>query len=252
MLIKLPSGEYYTVRSLLSKGKGNKKLAKSDAANAGYLTVGLSLAPANLSGYEMCRGRSKECTRVCLNTSGHGRANMVQNARIAKTIMLMEHREEFMSKLGEELTLVNERVKRSGAKLACRLNVFSDFPWEIEEPEIFSEFPDVQFYDYTKILSRASNFHAAAAFPKNYYLLFSQSESNESSVNYIVNQTDVNLAVVFSGKNLPEEYKGRRVIDGDITDLRFLDPRGVVVGLTPKGKAIKEGGKFIVSLPMVN
>lgn len=43
-----------------------------------------------------------------------------------------------------------------------------------------------------------------------------------------------NVAVVFKDK-LPSKWMSRRVIDGDKHDLRFLDPKGVIVGLVAKG-----------------
>ena len=50
---------------------------------------------------------------------------------------------------------------------------------------------------------------------------------------------------MFSGK-LPETWNGRPVIDGDLSDLRFLDSRGVIVGLKAKGSARKaQVGGFI-------
>ena len=39
---------------------------------------------------------------------------------------------------------------------------------------------------------------------------------------------------------------GFRVIDGDKDDLRFLDPKGVVVGLKVKGKAKQDKSGFVI------
>ena len=51
------------------------------------MTFGLHLAPHTLSGYNVCPHASKGCAEACLNTAGRGRMNMVQDARIKKTIM---------------------------------------------------------------------------------------------------------------------------------------------------------------------
>src|SRR5688572_2383100 len=195
--VKLPSSEYYTVKELLGKGDSNAKLNKSDNAGRGYATVGLSLAPAKESGYEMCKGRSKGCTAACIFTSGKGAMKMVQQARIAKTILLMEHRQTFIDRLICELIRAEKAANKENKQLACRLNVFSDFPWEAEIPSLFTLFPNVQFYDYTKIYGRAVNFSIhSPSFPKNYHLTFSRSENNDNKVGQLLAYR-VNIAVVF-------------------------------------------------------
>lgn len=58
-----------------------------------------------------------------------------------------------------------------------------------------------------------------------------------------------NVAVVFGtpkGHALPETWHGYRVVDGDVSDLRFLDPPGTVVGLRAKGSAKKNQSTFVV------
>ena len=55
----------------------------------------------------------------------------------------------------------------------------------------------------------------------------------------------MNVAVVFR-KELPATYLGRKVINGDETDLRFLDEKNVIVGLKAKGKAKKDTSGFVV------
>lgn len=247
--VLMPDGSSYKVTKLLADGDTNTKLAKSNNSGKGYLTVGLSLSPANESGYEMCRGRSKGCTQACLNTSGHGKNPNVQRARIAKTILLMEQRKTFVDRLFCELALANKRAKKEDKQLACRMNVFSDVPWEQEHPEIFEEFKDVQFYDYTKILDRALTF-GTEFFPKNYHLTFSRSENNEKKVKALLAKP-INIAVVFNNKHLPETWYNRPVINGDATDLRFLDAPYTVIGLYVKGDGKKDKSGFVLSLPMV-
>ncbi len=36
---------------------------------------------------------------------------------------------------------------------------------------------------------------------------------------------------------MPSKWAGIKVVDGDISDLRFKDEQGVIVGLRAKGKA---------------
>ena len=98
--------------------------------------------------------------------------------------------------------------------------------------------PDVIFYDYTKVYNHLD--HNL----KNYKITFSASESNNTECAAAL-AAGHNVAYVFKDK-LPKKFQGRRVIDGDKHDLRFLDPRGVVVGLLAKGSAKKAAaGGFI-------
>ena len=53
------------------------------------------------------------------------------------------------------------------------------------------------------------------------------------------------MAAVFRGK-LPETWQGRKVVNSDENDLRFLDPQGVICGLSTKGKAKKDLTGFVL------
>lgn len=129
---------------------------------------------------------------------------------------------------------------------AVRLNGTSDLPWEnirLNGKNIMEHYPQVQFYDYTKSMARAMA-HAAGIMPANYHITFSRSETNETAARGIL-KSGGNVSVVFSG-GLPKRWAGREVIDGDKNDLRFLDPRGVVVGLIAKGPGRKDKSGFVV------
>jgi len=61
----------------------------------------------------------------------------------------------------------------------------------------------------------------------------------------------MNVAVVFD--RLPEEYMGKPVFNADDTDLRFLDPKGVILGLKAKGRAKKDTSGFVRrTIPLVS
>jgi hypothetical protein len=260
--VTLNDGSLYIVRTLLGEGDSNAKLTKSDNANKGYLTVGLSLAPANESGYQVCSSSSPGCRQACLFTAGHGQMNSVRKGRTAKTIALFEERDTFMDMLYRELVTARNRANKQGKLLACRLNVLSDIMWEKVFPNLFEDFKDVQFYDYTKHIRRAilygmekEGIWGKGNFPANYHLTFSRSEKNDKDVNWLINNNcPVNIAIVFDSKALPETWRGRRVINGDETDLRFLDESGTVVGLYAKGKAKKDSSGFVIqtSLNLIN
>ncbi len=105
------------------------------------------------------------------------------------------------------------------------------------------QFPDVQFYDYTKIVARAYK-----PMPSNYHLTLSYSEADADYAEQVltaVRDTGINAAVVFRDK-IPATFKGLRVVDGDKDDLRFLDPQGVIVGLKAKGDAKHDDTGFVI------
>ena len=160
---------------------------------------------------------------------------MIQQARIRKTKMFFENREQFLADLENDIRLGIKQAEKQGLIPAFRLNGTSDIAWE--KYGIIEKFPNVQFYDYTKMRNRK------VAHLKNYHLTFSKADGNDLDVR-LAAEAGMNIAAVF--KNVPETYIGRTVINGDDTDLRFLDPKGVVVGLKAKGKAKKDTSGFVV------
>jgi hypothetical protein len=215
----------------------NTKLEKGSTLN--WQTRGLSLAPANLSGKQLCPHRSPGCEAACLNTAGMGVFSNVQEARINKSKFLIERRADFLAQLEKELVNLNKQAGK-GKQIAVRLNVLSDLPWHnlID----MSKFQNLKFYDYTPNPKRMIEF-LRGELPANYHLTFSRKENNQAQVELIASMGG-NIAVVFD--ELPETYLGKPVVDGDATDLRFLDPKGIVVGLKAKGKGKKDESGFVV------
>lgn len=246
--VEMQDGSLYTVHSLLANGDSNTKLRKSNASGVGYLTVGLSLSPARESGYEMCASRSPGCTEACLFTAGFGVYENVKIARIAKTRLFFQDRAVFKKMLFTELDKWERKARKQGKRLACRLNIVSDAMWEVHFPELFTTFPNVQFYDYTKHYLRTIKY-CEGLLPKNYHLTFSRSETNDNEVNQIIKaDLPINIAVVFDRKELPLMWRSRFVINGDKTDLRFLDLPHTIVGLYAKGKGKKDNSGFVIQL----
>ena len=222
----------------------NTKIQKGE--KSGFKTAGIHLAPSKLSGYNTCIAASMGCAMSCLNTAGMGVYNTVQAARIKKTKVFFEDRNTFMVTFIKEVKSMIKKSAKLNLTPAFRLNLTSDIAWENIKHEgmnIMEMFPDVNFYDYTKIPKRMLQF-TRGEFPKNYHLTFSRSENNQTHVD-IVMACGGNVAVVFRG-DLPNTYKGKKVINGDINDLRFLDPKGIVVGLIQKGRAKKDSSGFVV------
>lgn len=233
---------------------GNPKTLKGLAT--GYNTYILHLAPANLSGFETCPKRTTGCTAACLNTAGRGgmfkkgeTTNTIQKARIRKTRLFFEDRITFMNLLVKDIELAIKQSARLNLIPVFRLNGTSDIAFEKYEvlrngqtyANIFFAFPEVIFYDYTKILGRKIKFIP------NYSLTFSAADGNDADVQKAIAQ-GYNVATVFGIKKtlpMPETYLGRPVFNGDESDLRFLDPKGVIVGLYAKGKAKKDTTGFV-------
>jgi hypothetical protein len=225
-----------TQKPLLSSS--NAKLEKGE--KMGWMTLGLSLAPYNLSGRNLCPHASAGCAAACLFTSGHGRFDGVKNARLERSRRFLSDRADFLEQLKLEIKKGQKTAAKKGMKLAVRLNVLSDLPWH--NLLDMTEFSDVQFYDYTPNPHRMLEW-AAGKLPSNYHLTFSRKEDNGEAVALAVSN-GVNVATVFDA--VPTEYMGRQVIDGDLSDLRFLDPRGVIVGLKAKGEGKKDSSGFVI------
>jgi len=218
----------------------------------GYNTYILHLAPADVSGYETCPKRTAGCTAACLNTAGRGgmfkrgeTTNVIQEARKRKTRLFFENRGAFMLQLYLDIKKAIKQSEKLGLIPVFRLNGTSDIAWEKYEVQdgknIFQMFPNVTFYDYTKMLNRKGR-----ALP-NYHLTFSAADGNDADVAKAIEQ-GYNVATVFGIKKtlpMPETYMGLPVFNGDDSDLRFLDPNGVVVGLYAKGKAKKDTSGFV-------
>lgn len=216
----------------------NPKLQKGESK--GYMSFVMHLAAAKSSGYNVCPGASTVCTLECLTYAGRGRFARTQEARIRKTRQFFEERDTFMLQLVKDVQAAIRKADRMGMIPVFRLNGTSDIRWEnipvAGFPNIMAMFPTVQFYDYSKLSNRKN-------IPANYHLTFSRSEENGDKVEEAL-AAGTNVAVVFD--EIPATYYGRPVIDGTETDLRFLDPQGVVVGLIAKGKAKKSTAGFVV------
>jgi hypothetical protein len=248
--VTLPSGAIHRVRSILSDGRSIAKLAKNDGQ--GYRTVGITLLPHTLgSEITLCPHASPDCIAGCLNLSGRTMANTVQTdvimrSRLARAILWNTDRAKFLEMLAYELGRERRTAQRRGETLIVRGNVVSDIDWAGKHRPIVDLFPDALWYGYTKN-PLAFDRWATGQYPSNYHLVFSRSDRNEDrALGFLAR--GLNGSVIFdtvysstTKKPLPSTWKGYRVIDGDETDLRFLDPRGVVVGLRAKGRLRQPG-----------
>jgi hypothetical protein len=167
----------------------------------------------------------------------------VMDARLRKTREFLADPVKFVKLIKEDCELLIEQARKKGMIPAVRLNGTTDILWE--KYGIMEQFPTLQFYDYSKFPARLR-----ADLPTNYHLTYSFSEAKHAEkCSWEWASWGVNTAAVFSG-GLPDTFLGRPVIDGDLSDLRFLDPQGVIVGLKTKGKArgVVDAGTGFVQL----
>ena len=221
------------------------KIDKSNKIQDKYFSRIMYLAPHNLADNKrtVCPYSTiAKCHEPCLNTAGLGGVySSIQKARIRKTLMFLDDKGTFMAELFKDIFKFQKECEDLGKLPALRLNGTSDIQWEtikIKNKNIFDYFPDVLFYDYTKIPTRK------VEGIDNYHLTWSYSEAHKK-YSELFDKVPYNKAVVFR-KELPSMFKGLKVIDGDAHDMRFLDEPNVVVGLKAKGKAKKDYSGFVV------
>lgn len=233
----------------------NAKTVKGE--KYGIKTAILYLVPADGAGAQLCpMAELAQCKGPCLFSAGRGAMSNVMLSRLRKTLYFLQHRDAFMAQLAKEIAAYQAQADRQGFKLVVRLNGTSDIRWEnlslvdhigVGRENIFHAFPDVQFYDYTKIANRKN-------IPANYDLTFSYSgvAAYQPHVSRAVAAGE-RIAVVFRNRAIVDamlangdKFLGLPVVDGDDSDIRHLDPKGAVVALYAKGKARQDTSGFVV------
>jgi hypothetical protein len=234
--------EIFKKRSLLSEGSTNAKTAKNSLKS--FI---LYLAPYNQNSkaINICPNASKGCIKACLFTAGRGKFTSVQLSRMQRTDYYIHERTSFINKLTNELVSLSKKAQRNNEKYAIRLNGTSDLDFiaiikNRSGIDVLESMPNLVFYDYTKTLGKIKKYADTS-----YVLTFSRSEDNELEALEALNY-GANVAVVFKGE-LPSTYLGASVIDGDASDIVMLENKGVILGLTAKGKAKKDDSGFVVN-----
>ena len=236
--------QYKPVKNLLSKGNSNSKTAKNSIK-----TFILYLAPHNLNnkGLTLCKDASKGCIASCLYSAGRGKFSNVQSSRINKANYFVTDKKVFLSQLLKEIKKEIKKASDKDEKIAFRLNGTSDidFLYLLNKNLDFDiellNYDKVYFYDYTKSIARAKRYKDF----RNYTLTFSKSETNDKEVKEALN-LGINVAAVFKD-NLPQKYKGIKVIDGDLSDLEMIKHKNIILGLKAKGDAKKDITGFVIN-----
>ena len=244
-MIKNKNMKYNLISNPIVNYKASKNL------DLKVMTYFLSLMPSDLSGYNVCSMANRitkneqnpnksDCSSNCVAFNGNGSFSNVKKARIRKTKLFFENKDLFMEQLVFDIFKAINEAKTKGFKPTFRLNAYSDIKWEkvkissFGNATIFELFPNITFYDYTKIHNRKV--------PKNYQLTFSHYGDFDKTSDALKN--GFNSAIVF--QELPSKIKINNkiysVIDGDKTDLRIdekINGSSVVVGLKFKGSKAK-------------
>ena len=215
----------------------------------GYMTAILYLAPSNQSGVNLCpMAQIASCDIACLFTAGRGAMSNVFYARLRKALFWAQYQSEAIDTIKNDIKRAQKQATKKGLILLVRLNGTSDI--RFENYGIIQSFPNIQFYDYTKIPNRKN-------LPANYDLTFSYSGVNTFAP-YVKTAIDngLRIAAVFRTREGIEnaiangiKFLGLELIDGDNSDIRHIEPHGVIVALYAKGRAKNDGTGFVVDIP---
>lgn len=227
------------------------------------------LTPSDISGLiNVCPMASPGCRAACLQSSGRAKFDArIPAAQLGRTAIYAASRSHFSALVFNELQKAQKRANKKGRVFAARLNGTSDISpraFKVEGVDVLTAFPSVQFYDYTKVWTRAN-----LNWPANYALTFSHTDGRDISETFELLKAGYSVAVPFAELNAAGRIKAGRswslpttfgrmdaagrkidefqVFDGDKTDARFLDreqgaPKtgGYIVGLKAKRTTVEK------------
>lgn len=229
-------------KPLLTIASASAKLSKNEVKS--YILY-LAAASQNSFGINICPKASEGCTKSCLFTAGRGKFNNVKTARIQKTDFMLFDPIKFYKKLAAEI--MYHSTLAFDKKIAFRLNGTSDINHykqlkRYANLDINTLPNNVIFYEYTKSLNMAKSIKKEFS---RVHITFSKSENNWDQCIEAL-KAGFNVAAVFN--ELPTYYAGFPVINGDLSDERFNDPKNVIVGLKAKGDAKKDNSGFVINI----
>jgi hypothetical protein len=244
------SGMWDSRRPLLS---ANSKLKKLPGKAKKYRAIGCALAPFRFASaaHNLCTWATPGCVEACNGLfAGMNVTPSTRFALIGRARLYLEFRELFKRKLRDEVAAFVKLCKRRGRIPAIRLNVSSDIVWERIFPELFTEFPDVAWYDYSKGLPKHRR-----NLPASYSVSHSWSENTTFADIESIFAVGRNVIMAFDSAYNPQQHKygalpecvvfrcretGREIVsevyNADRQDIRIpaLDGRRRVGGLHGK------------------
>jgi hypothetical protein len=230
---------------LLTAPGDQPKLGKNDKPTYTFMAVPASGVGAYRPGrraVNLCPAATPGCRAACLSTAGRGAFSSVQMGRACRTGFMLDHPAAFLSRLHSEVIRRHEEL----GGIMLRLNCVSDIRWEIATAWLIDDLGErgVTLYDYTAFSPEQRPDPESA----HYYLTRSAKETHTDADVVALVHAGHNVALPFAvrrGEPLPETWHGVPVIDGDRTDDRTADPRGVIVGLRAKGKGRQDKSGFV-------
>ena len=219
----------------------NTKLDK--ARDLGYLQAAIVMAPASLSGTNLCIASTESCRNACVMWhNGHHNGPTVRNAQLERTRLYLDDREKWQVLLDHDIEQHEKKANRLDLQSVVRPNGATD----VDQSGLAWDHPDTLFMDYTKVVSRMNRL-LRDDWPSNYELTYSWNERSKWHTATKFLREGINVAMVFDTPYLPERqplptqyFLGGKcwpVIDGDRHDVRLHeeDGHGVIVGLRFKG-----------------
>jgi len=230
--------EYFNKKpNFLIKVNASSKIVKGLKLNI-YTGVLYLASHTMVSSKTICPNAIRNgCHKDCLVSSGMLGMKTQQLAMISRTLYYLNFKKEFLDQLRLEIT---KGFKKHGDSFAVRLNGTSDINWK----NIVSEFPHIQFYDYSKsknMIVKNKN--------KNHHYTFSGSMYSQYSRGQLKQAIDegLNVAIAFNTANtkkdtlkIPAKLYNKTLVDFDNTDVRFKDKQGSLGYLKRKGSNIKQ------------
>lgn len=217
-------------------GSFNQSAKLSLNGKNGVITYAIYLAPYTLASCDGLKINTcpagQHCSKFCLNGSGQNKPDIlsrgtdgsrINRSRIKKTQFFYRNKEKFMLAVVYELENARKYAEKHGMGFSVRLNCTSDISplaFKLNGQNILEMFPDVQFYDYTKVANR----YDLVEKYDNYQLTFSYDGYNWDTCEEFLNR-GINVAVVFESKEIPISWRGYGIIDMTQSDLRYLDQK---------------------------
>ncbi len=239
-----------TIDSVVTIGQDAKT---SKGEKLGIRTAVTYLAPHRLSGRNVCAMADiAKCSEACLFTAGRGAMSSVMLSRLRRTLVLQQLPHLFLERLERDLLSHCKACERDGVTPAYRPNGTSDIRFEnwpewVTMVSLLVDQYGLRVYDYTKLPNRTG-------VPEWYDLTFSYSGVvGWKPFVAKAKAAGMRIAAVFESRAAVEtmlangdQFLGLDVIDGDDTDVRFLEPQNAIVALYAKGAAKKDASGFVV------